>query len=71
MIGITMKMSSRISKTFAALVVVFGCAAICSAQITGGYESISATDKAVVSAADFAVAANNKAPANGTLKLVK
>ena len=45
-------------------------AAICPAQITGGYQSISATDKAVVNAADFAVAANNKAPANGTLKLV-
>ena len=70
MLGITMKMSSRISKTFAALGIFFGCAAICSAQLTGGYKSISAADQAVVSAAEFAVAANNKAPANGTLKLV-
>lgn len=45
-------------------------AAVCPAQTVGNYRAASKTDEAIVRAANFAVAARNKARKNAPLKLI-
>lgn len=50
-----MKKISAVSVNIIVFCVVYGCALACSAQIAGGYNAASKTDKNVIAAANFAV----------------